>query len=46
VVVAHIFAARAKKAVDDKAMARNNLLGIVVSLVLVVAAVAVVGGWN
>ena len=46
VVVAHIFAARAKKAVDDKSMARNNLLGIVVSLVLVVAAVAVVGGWN
>ena len=46
VVVAHIFAARAKKATDDKSMARNNLLGIVVSLVLVVAAVAVVGGWN
>lgn len=46
VVVAHVFAARAKKAADDKAMARNNLLGIVISLVLVVAAVAVVGGWN
>lgn len=46
VVVAHVFAARAKKAADDKVMARNNLLGIVISLVLVVAAVAVVGGWN
>ena len=46
VVVAHIFAARARKAADDKVMARNNLLGIVISLVLVVAAVAVVGGWD
>ncbi len=46
VVVAHIFAARAKKAADDKVMARNNLLGIVVSLVLVVVAVATIGGWS
>ena len=46
VVVAHVFAARARKAADDKAMARDNLLGIVISLLLVVAAVAVVGGWS
>ncbi|CAG0958189.1 hypothetical protein ANRL3_00695 [Anaerolineae bacterium] len=46
VVVAHIFASRAKKAADDRVMARNNLLGIVVSLLLVVVAVAVIGGWS
>jgi len=46
VVVAHIFAARAKKAATDKGMARNNLLGMVISLVLVVVAVAVIGGWS
>lgn len=46
VVVAHIFAARARKAADDKTMARTNLLGIVISLALVVAAVAVVQGWS
>jgi len=46
VVVAHIFASRAKKATDDKVIARNNLLGIVVSLLLVVVAVALIGGWS
>jgi hypothetical protein len=46
VVVAHLFAARARKAADARAMARTNLLGIVISLGLVVVAVAVIGGWS
>ncbi|MBI5564441.1 MAG: hypothetical protein HY870_06075 [Chloroflexi bacterium] len=46
VAVAHAFATRAKKAADDKAMARSNLLGVVIALLLIVVAVAIVGGWS
>ena len=45
VVVAHIFAQRAKKIEDPKIKARTNLLGIVISLAIVVVGVALVGGW-
>jgi hypothetical protein len=46
VAVAHIFAQRAKKQPDDKAAARQRLIGIVVSMLIIVAGVAVVGGWQ
>lgn len=46
VAVAHIFASRGRRAADDQAMARSNLLGLVLSLLLVVIAVAAIGGWS
>ena len=45
VVVAHIFAQRAKKIEDPKIKARTNLLGVVISLLIIVVGVALVGGW-
>ena len=45
VVVAHIFAQRAKKIEDPKLKARTNLLGVVISLLIIVVGVALVGGW-
>jgi hypothetical protein len=45
VVVAHVFAQRAKKNEDPKLKARTNLLGVVLSLVIIVVGVALVGGW-
>jgi uncharacterized membrane protein YoaK (UPF0700 family) len=45
VVVAHFFAQRAKKIEDPKLKARTNLLGVVISLVIIVVGVALVGGW-
>ena len=45
VVVAHIFAQRAKKMEDAKLKARTNLLGVVISILIIVVGVALVGGW-
>jgi hypothetical protein len=45
VVVAHIFAQRAKKMEDAKLKARTNLLGVVISILIIVVGVAFVGGW-
>ena len=45
VVAAHFFAQRAKKIEDAKLKARTNLLGVVVSLLIVVVGVALIGGW-
>ena len=45
VVVAHFFAQRAKKIEDAKLKARTNLLGVVISIVIIVVGVATVGGW-
>jgi len=44
VVVAHVFAQRAKKIEDPKIKARTNLLGVVISLAIIVVGVALVGG--
>jgi hypothetical protein len=46
VVVAHVFAARSRKMADSKRAAQWRLGGAVVSLLIVVAGVAVVGGWS
>jgi hypothetical protein len=46
VVVAHFFAARSRKIDDPKRAAQWRLGGVVVSLLIVVAGVAVVGGWS
>ncbi len=45
VAVAHIFAQRAKKMDDAKLKARTNLLGVIVSIVIIVVGVTLVGGW-
>ena len=45
VVVAHFFAQRAKKMEDATLKARANLLGVVISLLIIVVGVALVGGW-
>jgi hypothetical protein len=45
VVVAHFFAQRARKIEDAKLKARTNLLGVVISLVIIVVGVALIGGW-
>jgi hypothetical protein len=45
VVVAHFFAQRAKKIEDPKARARTNLLGVVISILIIVVGVALIGGW-
>jgi hypothetical protein len=45
VVVAHIFAQRAKKIEDPKLKARTSLLGVVISILIIVVGVAFVGGW-
>jgi hypothetical protein len=45
VAAAHFFAQRAKKIEDAKLKARANLLGVVISLVIIVVGVALIGGW-
>jgi hypothetical protein len=45
VVAAHFFAQRAKQIEDAKLKARANLLGVVISLVIIVVGVALIGGW-
>ena len=45
VVIAHIFAQRAKKIEDPKLKARTSLLGVVISILIIVVGVAFVGGW-
>jgi hypothetical protein len=45
VVVAHVFAQRAKKIEDPKLKARTSLLGVVISILIIVVGVAFVGGW-
>jgi len=45
VVIAHIFAQRAKKIEDPKLKARTSLLGVVISLAIIIVGVAFVGGW-
>jgi hypothetical protein len=45
VVVAHFFAQRARKIEDAKLKARTNLLGVVISLLIIVVGVALIGGW-
>jgi len=45
VVAAHFFAQRAKKIEEAKLKARANLLGVVISLVIIVVGVALIGGW-
>jgi hypothetical protein len=45
VVAAHFLAQRAKKVEDAKLKARMNLLGVVISLVIIVVGVALIGGW-
>ncbi len=46
VAVAHILAQRARKIDDAKLKARTNLLGVVISIVIIVVGVALVGGWT
>jgi hypothetical protein len=46
VIIAHIFAARSKKMEDPKRAAKWRLAGVLISIVLIVAGVAVVGGWS
>ena len=46
VAVAHIFARRARKPTDEKAAARQRLIGVVVSILIIVVGVAIVGGWG
>ena len=46
VVVAHVFAQRARKQTDDKAIARLRLIGVVASILIIVAGVALVNGWQ
>ena len=45
VVAAHFFAQRARKIEDAKLKARTNLLGVVISLLIIVVGVALIGGW-
>jgi len=45
VVVAHFFAQRAKKMEDARLKARTNLLGVVVSILIIIVGVALIGGW-
>jgi hypothetical protein len=45
VVVAHFLAQRAKKIEDARLKARTNLLGVVISIVIIVVGVALIGGW-
>ena len=46
VVVAHVFAQRARKIEDARLKARTNLLGVVISLLIIVVGVALIGGWT
>ncbi len=46
VAVAHFFARRARKIEDARLKARNNLLGIVISIAIIIVGVALVGGWT
>ncbi len=45
VVVAHFFSQRGKKIEDVKLKARTNLLGVVISILIIVVGVALIGGW-
>ena len=45
VLVAHFLAQRAKKIEDARLQARTNLLGVVISIVIIVGGVALIGGW-
>jgi hypothetical protein len=45
VVVAHIFAQRAKKIEDTKLKARMNALGVLISLLIIVLGVSFINGW-
>ncbi len=45
VVVAHFFSQRGKKIEDAKLKARTNLLGVVISILIIVVGVALIGGW-
>ena len=46
VVIAHIFAARAKKQADAKRTAAWRLAGVLISIALIVMGVARIGGWS
>jgi uncharacterized membrane protein len=46
VIVAHIFAARSRKMDDPRRAATWRLGGVVVSILMIIAGVAVVGGWS
>ena len=46
VVVAHVFAQQAKKQLDDKTAARQRLIGVVASALIIAVGVALVGGWQ
>jgi hypothetical protein len=46
VAAAHFLAQRAKKIEDPKIKARTNLLGVVISLLIIVVGVALIGGWT
>jgi len=45
VVVAHIFAQRARKIEDARLKARMNALGVLISLLIIVLGVSFVNGW-
>ena len=45
VVVAHIFAQRARKIEDAKLKARMNALGVLISLLIIVLGVSFINGW-
>ena len=45
VAVAHIFAQRARKIDEVKLKARTNLLGVVISILIIVVGVALIDGW-
>jgi hypothetical protein len=45
-IVAHIFAARSRKMDDAKRAAKWRLGGVVISILMIVAGVAVIGGWS
>jgi hypothetical protein len=45
VVVAHLFAQRAKKIEDAKLKARMNALGVLISLLIIVLGVSFINGW-
>ncbi len=45
VAVAHIFARRARKVEAAQLKARANLLGVVISILIIVVGVTIVGGW-
>lgn len=46
VAAAHFFALRARKMEDAGIKARTNLLGVIISILIIVIGVALVGGWT